>query len=203
MEVRFELKAHPGSSYTVEEHELGIVVRGELPIDSLVKLTAAWKKRGYDTVAFGVATALGATIAVCAAKDVAEWEAEINQQVGQRMLGDQELTWLYGTDAGISSMTIFSMLASSEGVRTAANIWLNGRHNVPHDPADFGRCHRLLERFPGWSERLGQVADHWPRWKPLVDNWDRLTALYLEESPTGKCPKLYAEMKRLEKIPNE
>lgn len=36
-----------------------------------------------------------------------------------------------------------------------------------------------------------------PVWREIMISWDSLVALYLEELPTGRCPKLYARMKEL------
>jgi hypothetical protein len=73
------------------------------------------------------------------------------------------------------------------------------RYDVPHDPADFGRCHRLLELFPKWRERLPTVAAIHPAWSALIANWDELTALYLEElaEGTGYAHRTYDRMKEL------
>ena len=64
---------------------------------------------------------------------------------------------------------------------------------APHDPDDFGRCHRLLQAFPEWRSRLDEMRAH-PGWGPLVDAWSELEALYAEEIQSGKAPKLYARM---------
>jgi hypothetical protein len=68
---------------------------------------------------------------------------------------------------------------------------------VPRDPADFGRCYRLLKVMPSWRDRLSEVSAQFPAWKSLVDTWDELTALYEEESPKQYLPKLYRRMQEL------
>ena len=103
----------------------------------------------------------------------------------QRADGDPELAWFFGPDAGTSSLTIFSVLSKHRD-RLPADF----RPDIPHDPDDFGRCHRLLETVPGWRAQLSEVAGKYPKWAPLVDAWDELTALWLQESPTGKCQAL-------------
>jgi hypothetical protein len=95
--------------------------------------------------------------------------------------------WWNGYDAGVSSKTIVYALTG----RTTSPT------NVPLDPDDFGRCYRLLQRFPEFRPRLGEVARKFPEWKGLVAHWDELSALYEEESPSGTCPKLYARMNAL------
>ena len=71
------------------------------------------------------------------------------------------------------------------------------RADIPHDPDDFGRCYRLLQLFPAWKFRLGEVAVRYSEWEPLVREWADLELLYEEELPSRSCPKLYAKMKEL------
>jgi len=99
-----------------------------------------------------------------------------------------ENLWLAGGDTGTSSITIWSVM-------TGLPMPRDRRPDVPHDPADFGRCHRLLETFPAWRERLAEVADLHPSWAGLVAHWDELTALYLDELPSGKAPRLWQRMR--------
>jgi hypothetical protein len=100
--------------------------------------------------------------------------------------------WLCAGECGISSVTIWHVMT---GYPHMPGDW--GPPSYPRDPDDFGRCHRLLEKFPEWRARLGEVAAKYPAWQGLVAEWDALTALYLEEFPTGEAPKLYARMKEL------
>jgi len=98
--------------------------------------------------------------------------------------------WLAGRDTGISSCTIYSVMQHT-GM---------DRYDVPQDPADFGRCYRLLKLFPEWLPRLPEMLPRFPEWRGLVDNWAELTALYEEEiqNKSGMAPKLYARMKELQ-----
>ena len=108
------------------------------------------------------------------------------------------LGWLNNGDTGISSLTIWASLVPqamlAETIRTKG-IPVVGRH--PLDPSDFGRCYRLLNVMPGWRERLPEVAEKFHNWRPFVEAWDELTALYEEELPIGTCPKLYARLQQL------
>lgn len=112
--------------------------------------------------------------------------AQAEEERRDKSFGDP-MKWIDGPDAGISSKTIWSVMMDRRVDRLG----------IPWDPADFGRCHRLLEAFPAWRTRLPELAARWPAWRPLVENWDRMTALYVRDEPTGKSAELYALMQRL------
>jgi hypothetical protein len=89
--------------------------------------------------------------------------------------------WWRSWDTGESSKTIWRVMMGQRVVPEA----------VPHDPSDFGRCHRLLAAFPEWRARLSEMRKV-RGWSALVDAWPKLEALFVEESPSGQCPKLFA-----------
>ena len=114
-------------------------------------------------------------------------------------MNQRALKWIAGNDTGTSSKTLWSaMMGVVEGPRQ-----LNGcvapYYSVPCDPADFGRCHRLLLLVPEWRKDLAKVAEIFPAWKPLVDNWPELERLYMKglESKDGKAHELYKRMQVL------
>jgi hypothetical protein len=98
--------------------------------------------------------------------------------------------WLHGPDTGQSSKTLCYALAGH-----LADAKREG--NYPYDGADFGRCHRLLAAIPGWRARIGEAREISATWARLADAWDELEALYLEELPTGRCPRLHARISEL------
>jgi hypothetical protein len=93
-------------------------------------------------------------------------------------------------DIGNSSLTLFAVL------ERRAPPW-EYEPNPPQDPSDFGRCYRLLALFPGYRERLGEVAARYPAWKPLVERWSDLENLWVAESPKGRAVRLAALMEEL------
>ena len=114
------------------------------------------------------------------------------------------ILWLMLGETGISSKTIVYALTGiniESYIKRGENIlhFDRARFDAPWDPSDFRRCHLLLELFPEWRSRLPEVAAKLPKWKPLVDAWDELEALYAEEitRKDGTAPKLYARMKEL------
>jgi len=53
---------------------------------------------------------------------------------------------------------------------------------VPRDANDFGRCVRLLLRFPLWRARLPEIAAKIPEWDGLCREWERLTEMWTAKS---------------------
>jgi hypothetical protein len=101
------------------------------------------------------------------------------------------LAWLGNGDTGTSSLTIWHVMHGSRQKHA----------DIPYDPADFGRCYRLLQVMPAWRARLTEVVAVYPDWAPLVAVWDELTALFELESPAGTCPRLWARMRELRGAP--
>ena len=75
--------------------------------------------------------------------------------------------WRLCEDAGLSSKAI---LRASMGATSATDY--------PLDVWDFGRCFRLLKRWPEVSKGIEKLADVSPTWKRLAEVWSWLTELY-------------------------
>ena len=99
------------------------------------------------------------------------------------------LEWTLSRDVGVSSATI---LEATAGMASPC-----GQYGIPLDPSDFGRCYRLLELFPELRARLNRVVYFHPEWRPIIEAWDELTALWEEESAAGSAPKLFARLREL------
>lgn len=102
------------------------------------------------------------------------------------------IVWLMGRDTGLSSRTIVAFMERNE-LAMAMN---QGAHH-PLDPADLGRCIRLMDIEPSYRERIGEMAAVSPQWARLAAHWSELEGLYREEEPTGHAPKCYARMKEV------
>lgn len=112
----------------------------------------------------------------------------------------REQMWLANGETGISSKTIHAVLTGTvdNTVFNTSPSWF--RYDVPHDPSDFRRCYLLLKFIPEWKQRLHEVAERFPKWKPFVEQWDELTRLYEEERDKNDryAPKLFAKIMALE-----
>lgn len=193
-----------GNGYQVEQTRHGILVFGSVPVTDMLALIKAWKKdRGYKTAALGVATAMQAVFAATKDEKTAKaWCAEIDARAEAVYGAGSELAWLHGTDTGSSSLTIFSVLSNAVGGMAPAmeRGTIHGvtfSPSIPRDPDDFGRCSRLLARFPAWRARLGEVAAKYPDWAPLVAEWEALEEMLLDGE--GRCPMLYDRLQVLTK----
>lgn len=98
------------------------------------------------------------------------------------------IDWIVSRDTGLSSIAIWAVMMGAQD---------KGGHR-PLDPADFGRCYRLLKAIPSWRERLPEMVDHHPAWGPLVRHWDKMTKLYEEELQGPSLPKLWDFMRKIE-----
>lgn len=93
--------------------------------------------------------------------------------------------WLAGRDTGLSSKAIASHMTCG---------WCDGTY-PPADPADLGRCLRLLERFPEWKARMPEMAKY-KDWKNLIARWDEVAQSMADEvgidwSKGRSAPKTY------------
>ena len=107
-------------------------------------------------------------------------------------LNQKHLDWLGSVDRGISSDTIFHVMTKLPR-ELIVGKW---RPDAPHDPADFGRCYRLIKLFPEWESRLDEMRIY-PEWNCIIDNWKKWKKLWEKESSSGKCPELYNDMDKI------
>ena len=84
------------------------------------------------------------------------------------------IAWFCGNDTGISSKCIAAYMSgvAPEDIRYTS---------PPSDPADLGRCLRLLEKFPEWKTRIPEMANVSKRWADMVPHWDAVAHSMDEE----------------------
>lgn len=81
------------------------------------------------------------------------------------------MRWILSGDTGLSSEAICSHMQGIEPKRAS----------YPGDPADLGRCLRLLERIPEWKSRIKEMAVYGPGWAGQVERWEELAATMADE----------------------
>jgi hypothetical protein len=79
--------------------------------------------------------------------------------------------WLSSDDTGASSLYMASVLT---GQFTAEN-------HYPRDPADFGRCLRLVEAVPELESKIRDMSQHGKEWAVVAANWDEWAELYRQD----------------------
>ncbi len=86
--------------------------------------------------------------------------------------------WLASDDTGASSLYMASILT---GQFIAEN-------HYPRDPADFGRCLRLVEAVPELESKIRDMSQHGKEWAVVAANWDEWAELYrLDEGERLYC----------------
>lgn len=106
------------------------------------------------------------------------------------------ISWFGAGDTGLSSKSI--AIAGTGGDKPACG-W-----NYPHDPADFGRCARLLQKVPQLAtpafDRL--KAEGGPKWQSLIERWDEIhqtmeSEVGIDWSKGRRATKTYELMKSI------
>lgn len=100
------------------------------------------------------------------------------------------LEWMLRGDTGISSQ---SMVAVACRIPYKTSFGMA----APHDPSDFGRCLRLVRQIPEIRNHFDRIGKRIPAFDGILKNWDELAALYDEEAPTRRAPKLYDRIQQL------
>lgn len=98
--------------------------------------------------------------------------------------------WIIKGELGTSSKTIWAVMT---GIEKKPDTRCDFNYDIPHDHDDFSRCYKLLNIFPEWKNRMSEVAIVFPKWKPLIQNWQYITELYeLEkERKDGKLTRTW------------
>lgn len=105
--------------------------------------------------------------------------------------------WLASDDTGLSSLFVAHVLAPLAGLGYVHCDRGEDRDH-PRDPADFGRCVRLLEAVPELRPHLPRMAEHGPVWAAIAAEWDTLEGWYQEDLPTGRSDRLFDRLGGIE-----
>lgn len=102
------------------------------------------------------------------------------------------IEWMGGRDTGMSSKAIAMHMSTGK---------CDGSY--PYDPADLGRCLRLLALFPEWNARMGEMAAYGRAWPAMADRWSEMADSMADEvgidwSKGRAAPKTYELMKEIQ-----
>ena len=107
-------------------------------------------------------------------------------------LNSKIVAWMADGDTGLSSETIA--------------LWISQRKKLsrwgaftPSDPADLGRCLRLLRAVPELRERLHEMAECSEQWAHMLTYWDEIEQSMIDEvgidwEKARSAPKTYEIM---------
>jgi len=167
--------------YVVERWPLGwllVAAPGHtgVPLDTLSDLRGLAKKS--SVLSSGIAehykrsTQPRAIVALATARNAEKWAQAIDASLAHC---DPQERWWKGWDTGRSSAAIFAVFCDSQWKFAADEV---GGGRCPLDADDFGRCKRLIDRFPEWRARLAEVAAKYPesKWGDIVAHWEELSA---------------------------
>jgi hypothetical protein len=89
-------------------------------------------------------------------------------------LNRKMISWLSSGEIGESSITIWTVIMDLE----------NHNPSIPYDVSDFQRCYRLLELCDEGTKEivLKKLACRYNIWKPYVQNWNKLSKLYVSRN---------------------
>lgn len=174
--------------YSIERHRHGWLVcaapgQAGVPLDALREITRMIPNAKTAVIAIGVGHHLRfsryrpeVVMAIATKAGATAWEQEITELLKGRLPEEQ---WWLGVDVGKSSAAIFAALCPLRWHREADEY---AQGATPGDAADFGRCTRLLELFPGWRDRLGEVYSLYPgtAWTRIIPRWGELEAATTE-----------------------
>lgn len=95
--------------------------------------------------------------------------------------------WFVSRDTGISSET---MAAIALGAK-------NGIFDAPHDPSDFGRCYRLIQKIPAIKGEFDKIGEAVPVFAGILREWNDLARIYERDVNSGRSAELYRRIKEL------
>ena len=120
------------------------------------------------------------------------WQLPEPPKYSNELSKDQRIMqWLASGHRGISSNTMLQVITGI--VAESGHFGLSH----PHDPADFNRCHKLLEAVPELREGFPKLAAKSKAWKALLEHWDELTEMLKDQIATGKANGMYERMREL------
>lgn len=121
-----------------------------------------------------------------------------HSSIGSAVSDDRSraLDWLLNARTGTAAR---AMLACLLGI-DLKNPYERTEH--PRDPSDFRLCLDLLDRFPDWRARLGELGRLSEEWARLVRHWEEIETVCRAEIQAGgetsrRAPRTYVRMKEL------
>ena len=96
---------------------------------------------------------------------------------------DKMIEWIGCHTVGISSKTMWCAILGGVKCYEA---------DVPYDADDFSRCYDLYKFCELTPTDLQKVANRYPYWQPIIDQWDDLCEMYAAQNYRGVNERLKA-----------
>ena len=103
---------------------------------------------------------------------------------------DKMIEWIGCHRVGISSKTMWCAIM---GVKCY-------KADVPYDADDFSRCYDLYKFSELTPADLQKVANIYPYWRPIIDQWDELCEMYSSQNYGGVNERLNAMFDEIMKL---
>ena len=182
--------------YTIEHRDFCVLISGPVPagdFEHLVSLAPKGAVLSADVARMGGVTfALGLRADLEALREALATEVTQRDRQHNPVLSATATSWLITGRRGGSSDTMFSRL-------TGVDVLWGESGNHPYDPDDLDRCLALLYVVPELRPLLSHMSDVSPQWAALVERWDDIEAMHLDEVGLGwtkarSAPRTYALM---------
>ena len=103
---------------------------------------------------------------------------------------DKMIEWIGCHTVGISSRTMWCAIM---GVKFR-------EADTPRDADDFSRCYDLYKFCELTPADLQKVANIYPYWRPIIDQWDELCEMYVAKNYGGVNERLNAMFDEIMKL---
>jgi uncharacterized protein YdcH (DUF465 family) len=114
-------------------------------------------------------------------------------------LDERMIKWIREGDRGISSETIFEVLANHPLLLERYDF------STPSDASDFYRCFELIRAIPEWKDRLSEVSKKHPHWKLIIEHWQELESCLINDIANDErsCNRLLNKLNKYRYAPEK
>ncbi|MGK0688754.1 hypothetical protein ACSFC0_25740 [Serratia marcescens] len=135
-----------------------------IQIDQIQLVAAIAKEIDRQHPGAGVESRCFNTIILAANNICQEFAKPVVKASGGMGLAD----WLASDDTGMSSLFMASKLTGM----------FEAEYAYPRDPADFGRCLRLIEAVPELESKIRDMSQHGKEWAVVAAHWYEWSEVY-------------------------
>ena len=99
--------------------------------------------------------------------------------ISKNSIEQRAYRWVTDSWRTIPSKSIWSVMMGL----VEKNTFCDGKkYDVPRNAPEMNACCSLLITIPEWKGRLRELVEALPKWKPFVDNWNRIEEIYRDSS---------------------